>query len=184
MYKKNKLTETVVITAVITALLASGITYLFVSPAQKNTQITNMQARVESLKEEKAALAAEKEQLEIKNTELKEEITVLREQTTVAEINRKPKAGWEAYFPTMETTTLAGRSVTDLREILGEPPVLVRSIATNPQFNREIWVFMPFDQDPTGLYLFFKAGQLIGSRLDEFPGLHGSGLLDDVNFWS
>lgn len=175
----------VVITAAITALLASGITYLLTRPTQKNVQIANLQTRVEALENEKETLVAENEELETQVVGLEEEVTQLREQAQAPAptINRQPKPGWDAYFPTPETTTLTGESVTRVRELLGEPPVLIRSIAVNPQFNREIWVFMPHEQDPTGLYLFFKGGQLVNSRLDEFPGLYGSGLLDDADFW-
>ncbi|MEW6623630.1 MAG: hypothetical protein AB1420_10990 [Bacillota bacterium] len=99
-------------------------------------------------------------------------------------ISRKPKPGWEQYFPTAETTTLTGKSVNEVRELLGEPPVLVRSIAVNPEFNREVWVFHPFDEDPTGLYIFFKGNQLVNSRLDEFPGLRDAYFWGDEEFWN
>lgn len=184
MDKRHSWVTPVVITAAITALLASGITYLLTRPTQKNAQIANLQTRVEALENEKETLATENEELENQVAELEEEIAQLRDQGQAPpEINRQPKPGWEAYFPTPETTTLTGESVTRVRELLGEPPVLIRSIAVNPQFNREIWVFTPFDQDPTGLYLFFKGGQLVSSRLDEFNGLYGSGLLDNEDFW-
>jgi len=183
--RKHSWVTPVVITAAITALLASGITYLLTRPTQKNVQIANLQARVEALENEKETLATENGELESQVAQLEEEVEQLRNQgqAPAPVINRQPKPGWEAYFPTPETTTLTGESVARVRELLGEPPVLIRSIAVNPQFNREVWVFSPFEQDPTGLYLFFKGGQLVSSRLDEFPGLYGSGLLDDEGFW-
>ncbi len=101
--------------------------------------------------------------------------------TEVTEISQKPKAGWEEYFPSFDETTLEGRTTEEIRTLLGEPPVLVRNVAVNPEFTREIWVFRPYDEDPTGLYLYFKTGKLMNSRLDEFSGLEG--LLGDSDFW-
>ncbi|MFZ5436230.1 MAG: hypothetical protein ACOZCF_07945 [Bacillota bacterium] len=130
--------------------------------------------------------------LESANAELRQQVTALQEQIkakpkeeggTRVEITRQPRPGWQAYFPTAETTTLTGKSVDEVRSLLGEPPVLLRSIARNPEFNREIWVFMPFEEDPTGLYIFFKGDRVSGSRLDEFNGIVNSGLLDDADFW-
>lgn len=99
----------------------------------------------------------------------------------ITEISQKPKTGWEQYFPSYDETTLEGRSTKEVRDLLGEPPVLVRNVAANPEFTREIWVYRPFDEDPTGLYLYFKSGKLVNSRLDEFSGLEG--LLADELFW-
>ncbi|KUO53126.1 MAG: hypothetical protein APF76_03545 [Desulfitibacter sp. BRH_c19] len=102
---------------------------------------------------------------------------------TETEISRKPKAGWEQFFPAAEETTLLGKSISEIRETLGEPPVLVRSIAANPENSKEMWVYHPFDEDPTGLYLFFKGGELVNSRLDEFSGLSGIAFWDEEEFW-
>jgi len=130
--------------------------------------------------------------LESVNSELQKQVSALQEQIktepkqegdTRVGITRQPRPGWQAYFPTAETTTLAGKSIDEVRDLLGEPPVLLQSIARNPEFNREIWVFMPFEEDPTGLYIFFKGDRVSGSRVDEFNGIVNSGLLDDTDFW-
>jgi len=42
---------------------------------------------------------------------------------------------------------------------------------------------MPGEEDPTGLYIYFKGDRVFRSRLDEFNGLFNSGLLDDEDFW-
>lgn len=84
------------------------------------------------------------ETLERDNAELKEQIAALEEQIeneqgldgkTGAQISRAPLSGWESYFPNAETTTLLNEPVNKVRSLLGEPPVLVRSIAVNPEFN-------------------------------------------------
>ncbi|MDI6891912.1 MAG: hypothetical protein QMD08_02785 [Actinomycetota bacterium] len=98
-------------------------------------------------------------------------------------ISQKPKSGWEEYFPTPTETTLMGESVSELRNLLGEPPVLVRSIAADPDCSREIWIYMPYDEDPTGLYIYFKGGKVAKSLLDEFNGLVGSSIWEDSDFW-
>lgn len=139
------------------------------------------QTRVRELEQEVATLRGEKETLQGRVTALEAEVAELRQG---GEIRRTPKVGWEQYFPEGAETTLKGESTARVRELLGEPPFLIRSIAVNPQFNREIWIFAPFDQDPTGLYLFFKGGQLDSAELNEFNGLYGSGLLDREDFWT
>ncbi len=163
----------VVIAVLVTALVLGGGMYLLL--VQRTARF---EQRVKSL--------------ESVNSELQKQISVLQEQIKAEReqegdarvgITREPRPGWQTYFPTPETTTLVGKSIGEVRDLLGEPPVLLRSIARNPEFNREIWVFMPFEEDPTGLYIFFKGDRLSGSRIDEFNGVVNSGLLDDTDFW-
>lgn len=99
------------------------------------------------------------------------------------EISRKPKPGWERYFPSPTKTTLTGRLVNEVKTLLGEPPVLVRSIAANPEYSREVWIYLPYEDDPTGLYIYFKGGRVVKTRLDEFNGLEGSAIFEDRDFW-
>lgn len=139
------------------------------------------QERVKGLEQEAATLRSEKEALQGRVDTLEAEVTELRQG---GEIRRMPKEGWQQYFPEGAETALRGESTARVRELLGEPPFLIRSIAVNQQYNREIWIFAPFDQDPTGLYLFFKGGKLNSAELNEFNGLPGSGLLDREDFWT
>ncbi|EEG78630.1 hypothetical protein [Dethiobacter alkaliphilus] len=110
-------------------------------------------------------------------------LTRLRELVDWYTINRKPKKGWEEYFSIGRETKLKGESVWTVRRILGNPPYKIRSTAVFPAANREIWVFTPYDNDSTGLYLYFKGNQLDSFRLDTFTGFYGSDLLDDHGFW-
>ena len=185
----------IAVSVLITALVVGAAVYF-----ARDQRITGLQQQVEMLERTNAELQND-------NTELKEEIATLQEQIaneTEEEgdngedgengengadgvpgivISRIPKPGWEAYFPDFETTTLLDEPVDEVRNLLGEPPFLIRSIAVNPQANREIWIYMVAEKDPTGLYLFFKANRLVNSRLDEFNGLPNSGLLDYPDFW-
>lgn len=148
-------------------------------------KVSELEARVTQLEQEIAVVQAERDELQTSVETLTAENAVLRQggSTPELQISRKPKAGWEKYFPTAETTTLQGETTSKLRELLGEPPHLIRSMAVNTAFSREIWIYVPFDEDPTGLYLYFKGGTLDRSRSDEFNGLYGSGLLDNDQFW-
>lgn len=139
------------------------------------------QARVKELQQEADTLRTDKEKLQGQITALESEVTALRQGQ---EISRMPKDGWEQYFPEGAETTLKGESTARVSELLGEPPFLIRSIAVNQEFSREIWIFSPFDQDPTGLYLFFKAGKLDSAELNEFNGLQASNLLERPGFWT
>jgi outer membrane murein-binding lipoprotein Lpp len=146
-----------------------------------NAGNNDVQGRVTELETENEALRTENEALEQRVATLEEEISELQDQDT--EISRKPNEGWEQFFPDAQTTTLTGESTEAVRALLGNPPVLIRQTAVVPEASREIWVYMPLDEDPTGLYLFFKGNQLDSSRQDEFNGLYGSGLLDLEEFW-
>ena len=170
-------------------LLAIGVilfTALALSGCRPGGNVSELEARVTQLEQDNAALQAEKNELQSKVETLEAENEELRQggtTTPVPQISRKPRSGWEQYFPTAETTTLQGETTDRVRELLGEPPYLIRSIAVNTAASREIWIFTPYDEDPTGLYLFFKGGTLDSSRQDEFGGLYGSGLLDLDPFW-
>ncbi len=159
---------------VITAFLLS-VLFLGAGCAVGNQEL------VKELQEEAATLRTEKETLQTQISALETEVANLRQGQ---EIRRIPKDGWEQYFPEGAESTLKGESTARVRELLGEPPFLIRSIAVNQEFSREIWIFTPFDQDPTGLYLFFKGGRLDSAILNEFNGLPGSDLLNSPGFWT
>lgn len=177
----SKLTGPIVVTALITAVVV-GAAFFFLGGRAPivNGDGGELEEQVAALEEENEALEEEVAALNEEVTELREENEALREHT---QIHREPKEGWEQYFPDAETTTLEGEPIEDVRRLLGEPPFLVRSTAVDPQNSREVWVYTPFADDPTGLYLFFSGGRLEKSRLDEFPGLRGSFIWDDEDFW-
>jgi type II secretory pathway pseudopilin PulG len=166
-------TSAIIVSVLITALVAGVGSYLL-----WGQQASRLEQNVKAL--------------ESANSALQEQIETLQGQigTTPGEngdngtgIFRAPRQGWEEYFPDPDSTTLEGEPVERVRSLMGEPPVLLRSIAANPVYNREIWIYMPYEEDPTGLYIYFKGNRVIGSRLDEFNGLYNSGLLDDEDFW-
>jgi hypothetical protein len=176
-------TMAIIIAAVVTALVVGSASYLL-ARARERGRAGGLQQRVEELQEEKAAL--EKRESELKNqvAALEEEKRVLQAQIAEPrEISRGLPAGWENYFPTSETTTLSGEPVSRVRTLFGEPPFLIRSIAAVPEASREIWIYIPGTEDPTGVYIFFKGGRVHATRIDEFSGLYSSGLLDDEDFW-
>lgn len=172
----------IAVSVLITALVVGAATYFVCVQL-----ITGLQQQVETLERTNAKLQSA-------NEELREQVAALQEQAANGPgeeekddvlglvISRTPRPGWQTYFPDAETTTLLNEPVDRVRNLLGEPPFLIRSIAANPEFNREIWVYMAGEESPTGLYLFFKANRLVQSRLDEFNGLN-SGLLDYPGFW-
>ncbi len=177
------MTKTVaVITAVIVTALLVGSAAFFIGSSRDGDD--GLQERVDTLQEENEALQARQSELEEEVTALKAENQELREQLeTPLQISRELPDGWETYFPTAETTTLVNESTGSVRALFGEPPYLIRSIAVVPGASRQIWIYTPTAEDPTGLYIYFKGDQVHSSRLDEFNGLYGSGLLDNEDFW-
>ncbi len=194
MNENRRIAWAVLATAVVTAV-AVGALFLFVLPAAEENDVTEPSPDIEQLESRIAELEAENAELQTlvegaqaENAELQAALSELEEERArIArrEIDHAPAEGWEEYFPEPESTTLEGESVEDVLELLGEPPFMIRSIAALPNANREVWVYVPFEDDPTGLYLFFKGNRLESSRLDEFPGLYLSGLLDAEweSFW-
>jgi len=174
-------TQIIIITALVTSLLAGAGAFQY-ARVREGEKADRLQEQVNTLREENENLTERQEALEIENSALREGNNE-QQGAPAGQITFRPKSGWEKYFPAAETTTLAGETVSKVRELLGEPPVLIRSIAANPQFSREIWVYHPYAEDPTGLYLFFKGGKLHSSMLNEFSGLYTSGLLDQEDFW-
>ncbi len=180
----------IVIAVVVTAVVVGGLAFLLrPTPEALDPSEDEMRSRVVELEEDVQALQGENQELREQVLALEEELESLEEEIgegedlVEGEVRRKPKPGWQEYFPEAETTTLLGESIVEVRQLLGEPAFKIRSIAVNPAANREIWIFTPFEEDPTGLYLFFKGNQLWRSRMDEFMGLYGSELLQDEDFW-
>ncbi len=172
-----------VITAVIVTALLVGSAAFYVG-SSRDDGADGLQERVDTLQEENETLQARQGELEEEVTALKAENQELREQLeTPQQISRELPDGWEAYFPTAETTTLVNESTGSIRALFGEAPYLIRSIAVVPEASRQIWIYTPTAKDPTGLYMFFKGDQVHSSRLDEFNGLFGSELLNDEDFW-
>lgn len=84
---------------------------------------------------------------------------------------------WDAYFPTANSTTLLGKSTDEVERLLGAPLALVR------QFDKEVWIYSPFEDDPTGMLVFFERGKLVQSRTDEFNGVRSNTTWQDEEFW-
>lgn len=167
--------KTIIAAIVITALVVGGIVFWWQNATWSN-EVNRLNNEIVDLRQQIA-----EGQPEAPQEENGDEPDPGTEPPDGTEVSQKPKAGWEQYFPNYDETTLEGKSVKEVRTLLGEPPVLFRNIAVNPEFSREIWVYRPHDEDPTGLYLYFKGGSLVNSRLDEFSGLDS--LLGDTDFW-
>ncbi len=94
---------------------------------------------------------------------------------------QKPNSGWEKYI-SKSSNTLINKPISEVRVLLGEPPVLVRNTAPNLQDSKEVWVYHPYEMDSTALYLFFKNNILVNSTLDEFSGFLQEVMWDDALF--
>lgn len=88
----------------------------------------------------------------------------------------KPKDGWDG-------VDLTGMTRDELAEVLGCPLHSMRLGAVgNPAYIRELWIYLPYDEDPTGLYIWLQGGVFHASRLDEFSGFSGFEF-DNPEFW-
>jgi len=73
---------------------------------------------------------------------------------------------------------LLGRSMTEIDAVLGESPIVVRQSIKGAPIRKEIRVYMPYQEDSTGLYIFFENERIIEFKMDEFNGIIQSGILD------
>jgi len=88
----------------------------------------------------------------------------------------QPKPGWD-------TATLDGLSRKQLVDALGCPPHMIRMTSVvDASNNRELWVYHPYDKDPTGLYIWLKGDVFHDSKLDEFMGFWGHEMTNP-DFW-
>lgn len=88
----------------------------------------------------------------------------------------QPLAGWE-------NEDLEGLTREELVEVLGCPPHVIRMTSViSEDFNRELWVYHPYEEDPTGLYVWLKGNVYHTSILDEFNGFWCYEMMD-FDFW-
>jgi len=88
----------------------------------------------------------------------------------------KPNPGWDA-------VDLNGLTREELLDVLGCPPHIIRMTSVvSPEKNRELWVYHPFDDEPTGLFVWLKGNVFHKWRLDEFNGFWCYEM-SDVTFW-
>ena len=87
-----------------------------------------------------------------------------------------PKPGWD-------TVDLEGLTREELVEVLGCPPHVIRQTSVvSADYNKELWIYHPYEKDPTGLYIWLKGDVFHQSKLEEFNGFwcHQMG---DPDFW-
>ncbi len=88
----------------------------------------------------------------------------------------KPNPGWDA-------VDLKGLTREELLDVLGCPPHVIRMTSVvGPENNRELWVYHPFDDDPTGLYIWLRGDVYHQSRMDEFNGFWCYEMMEPA-FW-
>ncbi len=88
----------------------------------------------------------------------------------------KPNPGWN-------TVDLEGLTREELVEVLGCPPHVIRMTSVvSAAHNRELWVYHPYDEDPTGLFVWLKGNVYHDSMLDEFNGFWCYEM-SDLDFW-
>jgi len=88
----------------------------------------------------------------------------------------KPSPGWD-------TVDLEGLTREELVDVLGCPPHVIRMTSVvSTAHNRELWVYHPYDEDPTGLFVWLKGNVFHDSMLDEFNGFWCYEM-SDLDFW-
>jgi len=161
--------KAILMSMLVTAVLVTVIMYNWHSNVLKDTKVSSLSSCVD-VADANAKLQKQTEDLQAQVTLFEEEKAKSEE---LMQIRTNPKDGWEIYVPKqiedseeMTASELIGKSVEEVRELLGEPPVLLRNAPTN-----EIWVYHTTSEDATGLYVVFTERKVTDVRLDEFNGL-------------
>jgi hypothetical protein len=68
--------------------------------------------------------------------------------------------------------------IREIDKVLGAAPVVIKQSRDGAPIRREVRVYMPYDEDPTGLYIYFLNDRVQSFRMDEFNGITNSSLLD------
>ncbi|MCH8495373.1 MAG: hypothetical protein LAT57_07040 [Balneolales bacterium] len=71
-----------------------------------------------------------------------------------------------------------GASLSQIQDVLGDPPVLVRQSRDGAPVRKEVRVYFPYEEDSTGLYLYFLNEEVESFRLDTFLGLANSNIIE------
>jgi len=91
-------------------------------------------------------------------------------------VTMAPKPGWD-------TVDLEGLTREELVDVLGCPPHVIRMTSVvSADNNRELWVYHPYEEDPTGLFIWIKGELFHYSTLDEFNGFWCYEMTN-VDFW-
>lgn len=88
----------------------------------------------------------------------------------------QPNPGWD-------TVDFTGLTREELIDVLGCPPHMIRMTSVvGSENNRELWVYHPFEEDPTGLYVWLKGDVFHDHILDEFNGFDCYQMIN-LEFW-
>lgn len=71
-----------------------------------------------------------------------------------------------------------GVGLDRIQQVLGEAPIIVRQSVAGAPVRKEVRVYLPYQEDATGLYLFIQNEVVQDFRMDEFNGIQNSSILD------
>jgi len=75
--------------------------------------------------------------------------------------------------------SLEGVTSDELTRVLGEAPVLVRQAVPGAPVRREVRVYLPYEQDSTGLFVFIRNEKVEFFTMDTFLGLANSSIINE-----
>jgi hypothetical protein len=87
-------------------------------------------------------------------------------------------APYNQFADTNGFLNFTGTSLSAVQEQLGDAPVVVRMSRPGAPLRREVRVYFPFEEDPTGLYLFFRNEVVVSFKMDEFSGLQNPAIAE------
>lgn len=83
------------------------------------------------------------------------------------------------YFADQEGfISFQGRTLEEIQRILGDAPIIVKQSVPGAPIRKEVRVYLPYNEDPTGLYLFIQNEIVQDFKLDEFNGIQNSSIME------
>ncbi len=99
-------------------------------------------------------------------------------ETSEVNLYRLDVAPYHTFLNTDGFLDLNGRTMNEIDEALGDAPIVVKQSIKGAPIRKEIRIYMPYQDDSTGLYIFFENEMVIEFKMDEFNGIIQSGILD------
>ncbi len=80
-------------------------------------------------------------------------------------LSLKPIPGWDVFFPQNKTDRFNGLSRKLVANLLGQPPIVVRTLEPARPATVETWAYVPYENGNTAIHVYFVNGRAVGGEL-------------------
>lgn len=87
-----------------------------------------------------------------------------------------PIDGWQVFFPTKDSSELNGLSRKLVSNLLGQPPIMVRTVDERAGETVETWVYVVDVKSQEAVYVYFRNGEAYAAKHGTYEGTVPVGL--------